>query len=50
MEDNNDRKLFLDYAFVDLRFAEEQRLNLKSKHRNLILELNTCKEEFLELK
>ncbi|GJU92223.1 hypothetical protein Tco_1304646 [Tanacetum coccineum] len=50
MEDNNDRKSFLDYLCIDLNYVEEQRNNLLSKHRNLVQELNTCKEQFLVLK
>ncbi|GKF51029.1 hypothetical protein Tco_0147496, partial [Tanacetum coccineum] len=44
MEDNDDRKSFLDYLCIDLNYVEEQRNNLLSKHRNLIQELDTCKE------
>ncbi|GJS21459.1 retrovirus-related pol polyprotein from transposon TNT 1-94 [Tanacetum coccineum] len=50
MEDNNDRKSFLDYLCIDLNYVEEQRNNLLSKHRNLVHELNTCKEHLLVLK
>ncbi|GJT36079.1 hypothetical protein Tco_0926498 [Tanacetum coccineum] len=49
MEDNDDRKSFLDYLCIDLNYVEE-RNNLLSKHRNLIHELNTCKEQLLVLK
>ncbi|GJX62872.1 retrovirus-related pol polyprotein from transposon TNT 1-94 [Tanacetum coccineum] len=44
MEDNNDRKSFLDYLCIDLNYVEEQRNNLLSKHRNLVHKLNTRKE------
>ncbi|GKC36675.1 retrovirus-related pol polyprotein from transposon TNT 1-94 [Tanacetum coccineum] len=44
MKDNDDRKSFLDYLCIDLNYVEEQRNNLLSKHRNLVQELNTCKE------
>ncbi|GKA46587.1 retrovirus-related pol polyprotein from transposon TNT 1-94 [Tanacetum coccineum] len=44
MEDNDDRKSFLDYPCIDLNYVEEQRNNLMSKYRNLVQELNTCKE------
>ncbi|GJZ90223.1 hypothetical protein Tco_0662150, partial [Tanacetum coccineum] len=47
MEDNDDRKSFLDYLCIDLNYVEEQRNNLLSKHRNLVQELNTCKEQLL---
>ncbi|GJV95192.1 retrovirus-related pol polyprotein from transposon TNT 1-94 [Tanacetum coccineum] len=50
MEDNDDRKSFLDYPCIDLNYVEEQRNNLMSKHRNLVQELNTCKEQILVLK
>ncbi|GJW28463.1 retrovirus-related pol polyprotein from transposon TNT 1-94 [Tanacetum coccineum] len=50
MEDNDDRKSFLDYLYIDLNYVEEQRNNLMSKHRNLVQELNTCKEQLLVLK
>nr|GEY15114.1 hypothetical protein [Tanacetum cinerariifolium] len=49
MKDNDDRKSFLDYRCVDLNYVEEQRNNLLSKYRNLVQELNTCKEQLLVL-
>nr|GEW84733.1 hypothetical protein [Tanacetum cinerariifolium] len=48
--DNDDRKSFLDYLYIDLNYVEEQRNNLSSKHRNLVQELNACKEQLLVLK
>ncbi|GJS24704.1 hypothetical protein Tco_0453336 [Tanacetum coccineum] len=50
MEDNDDRKSFLDYLCIDLNYVEEQRNNLLSKQRNLVQELNTSKEQLLVLK
>ncbi|GJV35281.1 hypothetical protein Tco_1407758 [Tanacetum coccineum] len=50
MEENNDRKSFLDYLCIDLNYVKEQRNNLLSKYRNLVQELNTCKEQLLVLK
>ncbi|GJR86061.1 hypothetical protein Tco_0210072 [Tanacetum coccineum] len=50
MKDNDDRKSFLDYLCIDLNYVKEQRNNLMSKHRNLVQELNTCKEQLLVLK
>ncbi|GJS53474.1 hypothetical protein Tco_0626836 [Tanacetum coccineum] len=50
IEDNDDRKSFLDYLCIDLNYVEEQRNNLLSKHINLVQELNTCKEQLLVLK
>ncbi|GKF26899.1 hypothetical protein Tco_0082793, partial [Tanacetum coccineum] len=49
MEDNDNRKSFLDYLCIDLNYAKEQRNNLLSKHINLVQELNTCKEQLLVL-
>ncbi|GJT69048.1 retrovirus-related pol polyprotein from transposon TNT 1-94 [Tanacetum coccineum] len=49
MEDNDDRKSFLDYLCIDLNYVEEQRNNLLSKYKNLVQELNTCKEQLLVL-
>ncbi|GJU03419.1 hypothetical protein Tco_1113757 [Tanacetum coccineum] len=39
-----------DYLCIDLNYVEEQRNNLLSKYRNLVQELNTCKEQLLVLK
>ncbi|GKC78041.1 hypothetical protein Tco_1128815 [Tanacetum coccineum] len=50
MKDNDNRKSFLDYLCIDLNYVEEQRNNLMSKHKNLVQELNTCKEQLLVLK
>ncbi|GJY31869.1 retrovirus-related pol polyprotein from transposon TNT 1-94 [Tanacetum coccineum] len=50
IKDNDDRKVCLDYLCIDLNYVEEQRSNLLSKHRNLVHELNTCKEQLLVLK
>ncbi|GJW73527.1 retrovirus-related pol polyprotein from transposon TNT 1-94 [Tanacetum coccineum] len=44
MEDNDDRKTYLDYLCIDQNYVEEQRNNLLSKHKNLLYELNACKE------
>ncbi|GJY42579.1 retrovirus-related pol polyprotein from transposon TNT 1-94 [Tanacetum coccineum] len=50
MEDNDERKSFLDYLCIDLNYVEEQRNNIVLKHRDLVQELNTCKEQLLVLK
>nr|GEW12922.1 hypothetical protein [Tanacetum cinerariifolium] len=50
IEENNDRKSFLEYLCIDLNYVEEQRNNLSSQHRNLVQELNACKEQLLVLK
>ncbi|GJZ76391.1 hypothetical protein Tco_0641063, partial [Tanacetum coccineum] len=36
MEDNDDRKNYLDYLCIDLNYVEEHRNNLMSKHRDLV--------------
>ncbi|GJY49786.1 retrovirus-related pol polyprotein from transposon TNT 1-94 [Tanacetum coccineum] len=50
LEDNEERKSFLDYLCIDLNYVKEQRNNLLSKHRDLVQTLNTCKEQLLVLK
>ncbi|GKD43390.1 hypothetical protein Tco_1268035 [Tanacetum coccineum] len=50
MEDNDDRKTYLDYLCIDLNYVEEQRINLLTNHKNLVQELNKCKEQLLVLK
>ncbi|GJW97914.1 hypothetical protein Tco_0179722, partial [Tanacetum coccineum] len=50
MEDNDgDRKTYLDYLCIDLNYVKEQRNDLLSKHRDLVHELNACKEQILVL-
>ncbi|GJY06792.1 hypothetical protein Tco_0373846, partial [Tanacetum coccineum] len=50
MEDNDDRKTYLDYLCIGLNYVEEQRNNLLSKHKDLVHEMNACKEQLLVLK
>ncbi|GJY75087.1 retrovirus-related pol polyprotein from transposon TNT 1-94 [Tanacetum coccineum] len=50
MKDNDDRKTYLDYLCIYLNYVEEQRNTLLSKHKDLIHELNACKEHLLVLK
>ncbi|GJY46531.1 hypothetical protein Tco_0435594 [Tanacetum coccineum] len=50
MEDNDDRKTNLDYLCIDLNYVVEQRNNILSKHRDLVHELDACKEQLLVLK
>nr|GEX20121.1 retrovirus-related Pol polyprotein from transposon TNT 1-94 [Tanacetum cinerariifolium] len=50
IEDNDDRKNYLDYLCIDLNYVAEQRSNLMSKHRDRVQELNTWKEQLLVLK
>nr|GFA27371.1 hypothetical protein [Tanacetum cinerariifolium]GFA30096.1 hypothetical protein [Tanacetum cinerariifolium] len=50
MEDNDDRKTYLDYLCIDLNYVKEKRNNLLSKPRDIVRELNACKEQLLLLK
>ncbi|GKD35774.1 retrovirus-related pol polyprotein from transposon TNT 1-94 [Tanacetum coccineum] len=50
MEDNDDRKTFLDYLYIDLNYVKEQRNNLLLKHIEILFKRNTCKEQLLVLK
>jgi hypothetical protein len=50
LDDNDDWKSYLDYINVDLKFVEEQKLNLFSKYNKLSFELNQCRDELLVLK
>ncbi|GKA86070.1 hypothetical protein Tco_0807781 [Tanacetum coccineum] len=44
MKDNDDRKTYLDYLYIDLNYVEEQRNNLLSKHRDLHVNTEILKE------
>ncbi|GKA59751.1 hypothetical protein Tco_0759064 [Tanacetum coccineum] len=44
MEDNDDRKTYLDYLCIELNYVEEQRNNLLSKHRDLHVNTEILKE------
>ncbi|GKD78158.1 hypothetical protein Tco_1340779 [Tanacetum coccineum] len=50
IEDNYDRKNYLNYLCIDLNYVEEKRNNIMSKHRDLVQEMNTFKEQLLVLK
>ncbi|GJS85340.1 hypothetical protein Tco_0751881 [Tanacetum coccineum] len=50
MEDNDKIEYFLDYLCVGLNFVEEQRNNLMIKLKDIVQEMNTCREKLLELK
>ncbi|GKA58025.1 retrovirus-related pol polyprotein from transposon TNT 1-94 [Tanacetum coccineum] len=47
MEDNDERKSFIDYLCIDLNYVREQRINFIIKHSDLVHELNACKEQLL---
>ncbi|GKA38166.1 hypothetical protein Tco_0730717 [Tanacetum coccineum] len=38
---------YLKYINIDLKFVEEQRLNLLSKYNKVVFELNKCRDELL---
>ncbi|GKC32768.1 retrovirus-related pol polyprotein from transposon TNT 1-94, partial [Tanacetum coccineum] len=50
MDEDADWKNYLKYINIDLKFVEEQRLNLLSKYNKMIFELNKCRDELLILK
>nr|GEV14101.1 hypothetical protein [Tanacetum cinerariifolium] len=50
MEDNDERNYFIDCLCIDLNYVKEQRNNLVLKHRDVVQELDTCKEQILVLK
>ncbi|GJT41333.1 putative reverse transcriptase domain-containing protein [Tanacetum coccineum] len=50
MTDGDERKHVLDYTYVDLHYAEDQRKNLLSKFNSLKQELSSCKSELVDLK
>ncbi|GJT68515.1 hypothetical protein Tco_1019995 [Tanacetum coccineum] len=50
MDEDTDWKNYLKYINIDLKFVEEQRLNLLSKYNKMVFELNKCRDELLILK
>ena len=50
MDDESDWQSYLNYINVDLKYVEDQRLNLFSKFNKLAIELNKCRDELLVLK
>nr|GEZ15143.1 hypothetical protein [Tanacetum cinerariifolium] len=50
MDEDADWQNYLKYINIDLKFVEEQRLNLLSKYNKIVFELNTCTDELLSLK
>ncbi|PWA80314.1 hypothetical protein CTI12_AA197830 [Artemisia annua] len=50
MDDESDWQSYMNYINVDLKYVEEQRLNLFSKFNKLTYELNKCRDELLVLK
>ncbi|GKD49451.1 hypothetical protein Tco_1278427 [Tanacetum coccineum] len=50
MDEDVDWQTYLKYINIDLKFVEEQRLNLLSKYSKMVFELNKCRDELLILK
>ncbi|GKE96447.1 hypothetical protein Tco_1581302, partial [Tanacetum coccineum] len=50
MDEDADWQNYLKYINTDLKFVEEQRLNLLSKYNKIVFELNKCRDELLVLK
>ncbi|GKC75419.1 hypothetical protein Tco_1126193 [Tanacetum coccineum] len=50
MDEDADWKNYLKYINIDLKFVEEQRLNLLSKYNKMVFELNRCRDELLIIK
>ncbi|GJS97062.1 retrovirus-related pol polyprotein from transposon TNT 1-94, partial [Tanacetum coccineum] len=50
MDENSDWQNYLKYIHIDLKYVEEQRLNLLSKYNKIIFELNKCRDDLLVLK
>ncbi|GKB48755.1 retrovirus-related pol polyprotein from transposon TNT 1-94 [Tanacetum coccineum] len=49
-DEDADWQNYLKYINIDLKFVEEQRLNLLSKYNKMVFELNKGRDEFLILK
>ncbi|GJV63193.1 hypothetical protein Tco_1474021 [Tanacetum coccineum] len=50
MNEDADWQNYLKYINIDLKFVEEQQLNLLSKYNKMVFELNKCRDELLILK
>nr|GEX52148.1 retrovirus-related Pol polyprotein from transposon TNT 1-94 [Tanacetum cinerariifolium] len=50
MDEDADWQNYLKYINIDLKFVEEQRLNLPLKYNKIVFELNRCRDELLVLK
>nr|GEX39605.1 retrovirus-related Pol polyprotein from transposon TNT 1-94 [Tanacetum cinerariifolium] len=50
MDEDADWQDYLKYINIDLKFVEEQRLNLLSKYNKIVFELKKCRDELLSLK
>nr|GEX11545.1 retrovirus-related Pol polyprotein from transposon TNT 1-94 [Tanacetum cinerariifolium] len=50
LNEDLDWQNYLKYIHIDLKYVEEQRLNLLSKYTKIIFELNKCRDDLLVLK
>ncbi|GKC22323.1 retrovirus-related pol polyprotein from transposon TNT 1-94 [Tanacetum coccineum] len=50
IEEDSDWQTYLKYINIDLKYVEEQRLNLLSKYNKIVFELNKCRDDLLALK
>ncbi|GJY35131.1 hypothetical protein Tco_0420509 [Tanacetum coccineum] len=50
MDEDFNWQNYLKYINIDLKFVEEERLNLLSKYNKIVFELNKCRDELLVLK
>ncbi|GKE64023.1 retrovirus-related pol polyprotein from transposon TNT 1-94 [Tanacetum coccineum] len=50
MDEDSDWQNYLKYINIDLKFVEEQKLNLLSKYNKIVFEFNKCRDELLVLK
>ncbi|GJU91493.1 hypothetical protein Tco_1303916 [Tanacetum coccineum] len=50
MDKDFDWQTYLKYINIDLKYVEEQRLNLLSKYNKIVFELNKCRDDLLALK
>ncbi|GKA47883.1 hypothetical protein Tco_0740841 [Tanacetum coccineum] len=50
MDEDADWQNYLKYININIKFVEEQRLNLLSKYNKIVFELNKCRDELISLK
>ncbi|GJU94968.1 retrovirus-related pol polyprotein from transposon TNT 1-94 [Tanacetum coccineum] len=50
MDEDSDWQTYLKYINIDLKYIEEQILNLLSKYNKIVFELNKCRNDLLVLK
>nr|GEU36768.1 copia protein [Tanacetum cinerariifolium] len=50
INEDADWQNYLKYINIDIKFVEEQQLNLHSKYNKIVFELNKCRDELLNLK